>query len=330
MSKSGLQTTRQFWTSEPGLGELRQIVLPRKGRNEVQVRTRFSGISRGTESLVFRGEVPASQYRTMRAPFQEGDFPGPVKFGYSSVGVVEDGPDHLEGKDVFCLFPHQERYCVPAIEVLVLPDSVPASRAILAANMETAVNIVWDARPTVGDDIIVIGGGVVGLLSAYLCRDLPGAKVTVIDPNRAREPVANTLGLEYEAAPMATAAADLIIHASGQPDGLRSALEMAGAEGTVIEASWFGRQEVSLPLGEAFHSRRLKIKSSQVGRISPDRVPRWDRFRRLTLALRLLGNDRLDALITGESRFEELPRVLSDLSSNPGDSLCHRIRYTEA
>jgi len=294
------------------------------------VRTRFSGISRGTESLVFRGEVPASQYRTMRAPFQEGDFPGPVKFGYSSVGVVEDGPGHLEGKDVFCLFPHQERYCVPEIEVLVLPDSVPASRAILAANMETAVNIVWDARPTVGDDIIVIGGGVVGLLSAYLCRDLPGAKVTVIDPNRAREPVANTLGLEYEAAPMATAAADLIIHASGQPDGLRSALEMAGAEGTVIEASWFGRQEVSLPLGEAFHSRRLKIKSSQVGRIAPDRVPRWDRFRRLALALRLLENDRLDALITGESRFEELPRVLSDLSSNPGDSLCHRIRYTEA
>lgn len=294
------------------------------------MRTRFSGISRGTESLVFRGEVPASQYRTMRAPFQEGDFPGPVKFGYSSVGVVEDGPGHLEGKDVFCLFPHQERYCVPEIEVLVLPDSVPASRAILAANMETAVNIVWDARPTVGDDIIVIGGGVVGLLSAYLCRDLPGAKVTVIDPNRAREPVANTLGLEYEAAPMATAAADLIIHASGQPDGLRSALEMAGAEGTVIEASWFGRQEVSLPLGEAFHSRRLKIKSSQVGRIAPDRVPRWDRFRRLALALRLLENDRLDALITGESRFEELPRVLSDLSSNPGDSLCHRIRYTEA
>ena len=329
MTKSVFQTTRQFWVSEPGVGELRQVVLPRKRENEILVRARFSGISRGTESLVFRGDVPPSQYQTMRAPFQEGDFPGPVKFGYSSVGVVEEGSDRLQGKNVFCLFPHQDRYCVPETEVFVLPDSVPESRAILAANMETAVNIFWDARPTAGDHIIVVGGGVVGLLVAYLCGDLPGSEITVIDPNPAREEVAHTLGVNYEATPMPVDGVDLVIHASGHPEGLRSALQMVGVEGTVIEASWYGKQEVSLPLGEAFHSRRLRIKSSQVGRIAPDRVPRWDRFRRLALALRLLENDRLDVLITGESRFEELPSVLSRLSGNPGDSLCHRIRYTK-
>lgn len=320
-------TARQFWISAPGQAEIRCADLAPPGEGEVLVRARYSGISRGTEALVFRGEVPRSQYAAMRAPFQQGELPGPITYGYSSVGTVEEGPDHLAGRTVFCLHPHQDLYCVPEGAVHPVPERVPAARAVLAANMETAVNIVWDARPSPGDEIVVIGGGVVGLLAASLCRDLPGACVTVVDPNRARAVVAEALGLAWRAGAPAGAAADLVIHASGNPQGLRAALDVAGADATVVEASWFGTREVALPLGERFHAGRLQIRSSQVGRVPAHRAPRWTAARRLRLALRLLTDERLDRLITGESRFDELPAVLAALARNPGDALCHRIRY---
>lgn len=322
-------TARSFWIRTPGHGEILRADLPPRQAGEVLVRARYSGISRGTEALVFRGAVPPSQHAAMRAPFQEGEFPGPVKYGYSSVGTVEEGPERLRGRTVFCLHPHQDRYCAPAEAVHVVPAGVPAPRAVLAANMETAVNVVWDARPGPGDAIVVIGGGVVGLLAATLCRDLPGAEVTVVDPNRSRGAVAAALGLAYSPDPPAGAAADLVVHASGQPDGLRAALAAAGREATIVEASWYGAAQVALPLGEAFHARRLTLRSSQVGRVPPHRAPRWSRRRRLGLALALLADPRLDALVTGESGFDELPAVLAALAARPGDALCHRIRYPD-
>ena len=324
-----MPTARSFWIRAPGHGEIVSAELPRRQAGEVLVRTTYSGISRGTEALVFRGAVPPSQHAAMRAPFQEGEFPAPVKYGYSSVGVVEDGPDRLRGRTVFCLYPHQDRYCVPAAAVHPVPAGVPPSRAVLAANVETAVNVVWDARPGPGDEIVVVGGGVVGLLVATLCRDLPGARVTVVDPNRARAAVAVALGLEYSPDPPAGATADLVIHASGHPEGLRAALALAGREATIVEASWYGTSQVTVPLGEAFHARRLTIRSSQVGQVPPDRAPRWSRGRRLALALALLDDARLDALVTGESAFDELPAVMAMLAAQPGDTLCHRIRHVD-
>ena len=321
------EIARQFWIETPGRGAVRTAALPPPEAGEVLVRTLHSGISRGTEALVFRGAVPPSQYAAMRAPFQEGDFPGPVKYGYSSVGTVEEGPDRLQGRTVFCLYPHQDRYRVPAAAVHPVPDGVPAGRAVLAANMETAVNIAWDARPAAGDEILVVGGGVVGLLAATLCRDVPGARVTVVDPNRSRAPTADALGLRYRTEVPAGAAVDLVIHASGRAEGLRDALGAAGVEATIVDASWYGSSEVPLPLGEAFHARRLTIRSSQVGRVPPDRAPRWTTARRLALALELLADDRLDVLLTGESPFDDLPAVLERLASDPGDTLCHRLRY---
>ena len=320
---------RSFWIRTPGHAEIVSGELPPRQAGEVLVRTRYSGISRGTEALVFRGAVPPSQHAAMRAPFQEGEFPGPVKYGYSSVGIVDEGPDRLVGRTVFCLYPHQDRYCVPAEAVHPVPERVPPSRAVLAANMETAVNVVWDARPAPGDEIVVIGGGVVGLLAATLCRDLPGAHVTVVDPNRSRAAVAAVLGLAYSSDPPGGGTADLVIHASGHPDGLRAALAVAGREATIVEASWYGTSQVALPLGEAFHARRLTIRSSQVGQVPPDRAPRWSRGRRLGLALALLADARLDALVTGESSFDELPAVLAALATQPGDTLCHRIRHVD-
>ena len=321
-------TVRQFWIQSPGVGQIRRADLAQRQDDEVLVRTLYSGISRGTEALVFRGEVPPSQHQAMRAPFQEGEFPGPVKYGYCSVGEVLEGPDSLVGRVVFCLYPHQDIYHVTATAVTPLPDQLPAGRAVLAANMETAIGAVWDARPQVGDRVVVIGAGVVGLFVGWLCRQTAGADVTVVDINPSRESVARVLDLPFFTELPAKADADLVIHASGQPEGLRSALAVAGVEATIVEVSWYGGRAVPLPLGEAFHARRLTIKSSQVGRLSPLQTPRWTHARRMTLALDLLRDDRLDALITAESGFEELPDVMARLSQEPGDTLCHRIRYS--
>lgn len=318
---------RQFWIRSPGVGEIVAAPLAPQQEGEVLVRALFSGISRGTEATVFRGEVPASQRDAMRAPFQEGDFPGPVKYGYSSVGEVISGPRELVGRKVFCLYPHQDLYRVPADAVTVLPDDVPPERAVLGANAETALNATWDAEGLRADRVVVVGGGVVGLLVAWLFARSPGADVLVhdVDPGRAR--VAASLGLRFTTDSTVGADAPLVVHASGTEAGLRSALASAGVEGTILEMSWFGSRSVSLPLGEAFHSRRLTLKSSQVGRIPPHRAREWDHRRRLAAAIRLLSDPRLDVLISGESAFEELPAVMARLARDGAGALCHRIRY---
>jgi len=301
--------------------------LPERQEGDVQVRSLYSGISRGTETLVFRGEVPPSQYEAMRAPFQEGDFPGPVKYGYASVGEVEEGPEALVGQTVFCLYPHQDRYIVPSSAVVALPSAVPPERAILAANMETAINAVWDARPGPGDRVVVFGAGVVGSLVAWLCGQLPGSHVLLVDPDGSRRSVAERVGVHFSETPPEGADADLVVHASGNPAGLVDALAVAGPEAVVLEVSWFGDKSVPLPLGEAFHARRLTIRSSQVGRIPVDRTPRWSYARRMALALELLADPVLDCLVTGESTFDELPDLMASLAEDAAGVLCHRIRY---
>ena len=324
-------TSLAFWTVSPGRGELRPAALRPPTVGEVRVRSLYSGVSRGTESLVFRGEVPESEYQRMRAPFQEGDFPGPVKYGYISVGVVEDGMGAeaaaLRGRTVFCLHPHQARYVVPVSAVIPLPPDLPPARAVLAANMETAINACWDGAPGVGDRIAVVGAGVVGSLVAWLCAQIPGTEVELIDVDPGRARLAAALGLTHRLPAAARAECDLVFHASGHPAGLSTALELAAQEASVIEMSWYGRTPVSVPLGGAFHARRLNIKSSQVGHIPPQRGPRWTYRRRLELALSLLVDPRLDALISGETAFQDLPALMQRLAHTPAGALCERIRY---
>ena len=320
---------RAFWVVAPGRGEIRHEVLRDASQDDVVVQTLFSGISRGTESLVFTGRVPESERTRMRAPFQEGEFPAPVKYGYASVGRVERGPNGVVGRTVFVLHPHQTRYVVPASSVHVLPADVPAARAVLTANLETALNGLWDARPHVGDRVVVIGGGTVGCLVAWLASRLPGCEVQLVDLNPARARVAQALGVSFALPADAAREADLVVHASGSPEGLTLGLDLAGVEATVVEMSWFGDRQVSLPLGGAFHSKRLTIRSSQVGQISPVQRPRWDTRRRMAQALSLLSDDTLDVLITGESRFDDLPDVMAQVVDSPGGVLCHRITYEE-
>ena len=329
MSKKN--TTREFWVQQPGRGEIVTGRLDPIGPGDVLVRALCSGISRGTESLVFRGQVPESRYEAMRAPFQDGVFPAPVKYGYISVGVVEDAGedvDGLIGARVFCLHPHQDRYVVPASAVTVLPPELPQGRAVLAANMETAVNAVWDAQVSIGDRVLVVGAGVVGLLIAWLIARIPSTDVMIVDPNTTRRSAAEHLGVYFASEAPSGIDADVVVHASGNPDGLSTALAAAGTEGRVVEVSWFGDRPVTLPLGEAFHDRRITIRSSQVGRLPPDRAPRWSYARRMAVALDLLADEALDVLVTGESEFGDLPEVMERLAHSGEDTLCHRIRYS--
>lgn len=324
------ETAHAFWTVGPERGELREERLPSLGQDDVRVETHYSGVSRGTESLVWRCSVPASQYRAMRAPFQQGDFPFPVKYGYSAVGRVVEGPAALTGRMVFCLHPHQTAFVVPADRVVPLPEGLPAARAVLAANMETAVNALWDAGPRVGDRIAVIGAGTVGGLVARLAAAVPGTDVTLVDTDPGRADLADHLGCRFAAPGDAPADCDLVVHASGNPAGLETALGIAGVEATVVEMSWYGDRPVSLPLGEAFHSRRLTLLSSQVGMVSPARRVRRSYADRMATALRLLVDPVFDTMITGESDFDSLPESMARLAADGAGILTHRIRYAAA
>lgn len=323
------RTARAYWLAEPGSGEIRTVIVPDPGAGDVLVRTLVSGVSRGTESLVFRGAVPESQYDVMRAPFQEGDFPGPVKYGYLNVGVVEAGPDDLVGWTVFCLYPHQTAYVVPAEAVAVVPDGVPARRAVLAGTVETAVNALWDARPLVGDRIVVVGAGMVGLCAARLLAGVPGATVTVVDTDASRADVAAALGVRFASPAQTPRDLDGVVHASGTSAGLQLSLDLIGADGTVTDLSWYGDTPVELRLGGRFHSARLGVKASQVGEVAESRRGRRTTAERRALALELLRDPAFDALLTGESTFDELPEVMGKLASGSLPALCHTIDYTD-
>ena len=322
-------TARAFWLREPGVGEIRRVEVRDPGPGEVLVTTLRTGVSRGTETLVFRGGVPADQAVQMRAPFQEGDFPGPVKYGYLNVGRVDQGPPDLLGRTVFCLFPHQTAYVVPAAAVVAVPDDVPPDRAVLAGTVETAVNALWDAAPLVGDRVAVVGGGMVGLCVARLLTGVPGAEVTVVDVDPERAGVVTALGARFAPPADAPGDRDLVVHASASAAGLQLSLDLLAPEATVVDLSWYGDTEVSLRLGGAFHSRRLSVRASQVGAVSPARRGRRSTKDRLRLALELLRDPAYDALVTGSSPFDELPEVLRGLSDGSLPALCHTVTYGE-
>jgi len=321
------EIAQALWYSRPGQAEIRRETLAPLGADEVRVRALYGALSRGTEALVLAGRVPQSEFERMRAPFMAGHFPFPVKYGYATVGRIEGGPEGLSGRTVFTLHPHQDLFNIPASAAIVLPENLPPQRAVLAANMETALNAVWDAAPGPADRIAVVGAGVVGSLVAYLCGRLPGAEVTLIDINPARAELAKALGVSFAGPETAKGDCDLVVHASGNAAGLDTALGLAGEEATVLELSWYGDGAVTAPLGGAFHSRRLRLVSSQVGRIAPSHRPRWTHGRRLAAALALLADARLDALLAPAVAFQDLARRLPDILDARSGILCQPITY---
>jgi threonine dehydrogenase-like Zn-dependent dehydrogenase len=325
------ENAQALWYTAPGRAEIRSEPLPAGlAPGEVRVEALYGGISRGTERLVFTGRVPASEYGRMRAPFMFGDFPFPVKYGYATVGRVVAGAAIPAGRTVFGLHPHQTAFVVPAERVTLVPADVPPARAVLAANMETALNAIWDAAPGPADRIAVVGAGVVGCLCAYLAARLPGAAVTLIDIDGRRAAVAAGLGAGFAQPDAAPEDCDLVIHASASAAGLATALRLAGAEAKVVELSWYGEGDVAVPLGGAFHSRRLQLVSSQVGQVAPSHRPRWSHARRLAAALALLADPALDALIAPAVAFGDLPAALPRILTGPDGVLCQLIRYPGA
>lgn len=325
-----LPDARAFWVSSPGHGEIRAATLSEPGPADVLVRTLHSAVSRGTEALVFRGGVPDDQHDVMRAPFQEGEFPGPVKYGYLNVGRVEAGPDGLRGRTVFCLYPHQTRYVVPAASVVPIPRTVPARRAVLAGLVETALNALWDAAPRIGDRVAVVGAGAVGCCLARLLVGIPGVSVQLCDVDGGRADVAARIGVEFRTPRTAEGGCDLVFHTSATGDGLQLALRLLADEARVYDLSWYGDRPVRLELGGRFHSARLGIVSSQVGRVAPARRDRHSPHERLQIAVGLLHDPAFDELLTGQSAFEDLPDVLPHLADGSLPAVCHTIRYPEA
>lgn len=318
---------RSIWYTRKGIVELRAAPMAPPGPDEALVRALFSGISRGTERLVLNGAVSAGEWERMRAPLQEGAFPFPVKYGYCATGIVEDGPQELVGRTVFCLHPHQDYFVAPAAMLVPVPDGIPARRATLAANMETALNAVWDAGAGPADRIVVVGAGVVGLLVAYLAARLPGSEVTLVDIEPARAAQAAQLGVRFAAPDAAPKDADIVFHTSATASGLTAAIAAGGMEASVVEMSWYGDTPVSVSLGGTFHSRRLKLISSQVGQVSPSRRPRWGYRRRLEAALGLLQDPALDALVGEEMAFEDAPTALPAVLAPGAKGLAPVIRY---
>nr|WP_221935387.1 zinc-binding alcohol dehydrogenase [Janibacter cremeus] len=301
--------------------------MPSPGPDEVLVRALFSGISRGTEALVLRGEVPPDQYEVMRAPLQQGDFPGPVKYGYLSVGVVEDGPAHLLDRTVFCLHPHQTRYVVPADAVVPVPDDVPAQRAVLTGALETAVNGLWDVPPLIGDRISVVGGGMVGCCAARLLARFPGVEVTLVDVDDARGSVAEALGVGFARPEQAKGGQDLVIHTSASSAGLQTSLDLLRSEGTVLDLSWYGTRGVELALGGSYHSGRLRIRSSQVGTVADARRGHRSPTERTAVSLQLLRDNAFDVLLTGATPFAQLPQVMTEVCEGRRPAICHVVTY---
>jgi threonine dehydrogenase-like Zn-dependent dehydrogenase len=318
-----------LWYVGPGRAELRKEEIAAPTNGEVQVRALFGAISRGTERLVYHGRIPSSEYQRMRAPYMVGQFPFPVKYGYSIVGRVEAGPARLQSRLVFALHPHQSLFNIPAADIAPLPDDIPGERAVLAANMETALNAVWDGAPGPADRVAIVGGGVVGLLVAYLCSRLPGANVTLVDVAPARAALAHAVGARFALPDAAPRDCDLVFHASGSGEGLRHALSLAGEEASIIELSWYGSADVTAPLGQAFHSRRLRLISSQVGKVAPSRRPRWTRERRLAAALALLADATLDGLLAQPVCFTDLPGKLAAVFDPNSELACQPIRYPQ-
>lgn len=321
------EPSRQLWCVAPGRYELRHAPLDERQADTLTIRTIASGISRGTERLVLEGRVPPTEYESMRAPYQKGAYPFPVQYGYQSVGVVEAGPEEWLGRTVFALHPHQDLYRLPASAVTPVPEGIPAPRATLAANMETALNALWDSGAGPGDRITIVGGGVVGLLLTALAAGLPGAEVMLVDVRPDRETLAQSFGAAFVLPEAVGDDADIVFHASASAAGLKTALAAGGFEARIVEVSWYGDRTPAVPLGESFHSRRLQLIGSQVGAVSPSRRPRWPHARRLAKALALLDDARFDRLVTHVVPFEQAPTRLPQLVSNGEDALAILLDY---
>lgn len=310
------------------------------GEGEVTVEAEASAISHGTELLVYRGDVPADL--ALDLPTLEGSFGFPIKYGYASAGRVVAAGRGVEsprvGDAVFVHHPHQTRYTVPAESTILLPNGTPLEHGAFLANLETAVNVVLDAHPHLGDRVAVLGQGVVGLLVTLLLRRTGVDLIVTIDGHERRRRLSREVGADLALEPGPAAESelwsrsagrgmDLVIEASGNADALNTAIRCLGFQGTLVVCSWYGTKPAALSLGDAFHRRRLRIISSQVSSVDPALAPRWDRERRCDLARRLLSRLPLDGLISHRVPFERAAEAYRLITEHPEETVQVVLTY---
>jgi 2-desacetyl-2-hydroxyethyl bacteriochlorophyllide A dehydrogenase len=319
---------RELWFLAPERVEIREAPPPERAPAQLRLRALASGISQGTELLLYRGEGPT--------PFDPSlDEPGaptyPRRYGYAFVGeVAESPPGELEaGTRVFALLPHGDAHCVAATAVRVLPSEIPTQRAVLAANLETALNVIWDGGVGLGDDVWIIGGGVVGLLAGHLAKRAGARRVGLSEPSAGRRRAALALGFDHACAPeqLPSATADVVVEASGNPACLDAAIRLSREEGTIVVASFYGQRSAAVALGAEFHRRRLTLRSSQVSRLPPGRSVRWSFDRRFAEVVELLKNPALDALLEPAVPLEQAAAVYARLARAPGEALQTIFHY---
>lgn len=337
--RQGIPATA-LWFPRARTVELRREVLPAPGPGEVRVRALASGLSHGTEMLVYRGEVPAGtglDLSTLR-----GSFAFPISYGYASVGRVVSAAEDVDaprpGDLVFVHHPHQTGYVVPASLPVILPADLPPELGVFLANVETAINVMLDAHPRLGERVVIFGQGVVGLLLTQLARRTGVERIVTVDPIPLRRELSLRVGADVSLAPGDSVAAklrdltggvgaDLAVEASGNPAALAAALNCVAAEGTVVVSSWYGTKEVTLPLGEAFHRGRIRLVSSQVGSIDPALTARWNHRRRLDLARDLLPTLLLAPLITHRVPFVDAAEAYALVDRHHGESVQVVLSY---
>lgn len=306
-----------LWLVDKRKYQILPVPLPNgTNKSDIVLKMRVSGVSRGTERLVFNAQVPETEYERMRAPRQTGHFPYPVLYGYCAVADIIDGPAALIGRSAFCLNPHQDYFTAPLEALTFLPETLPARRAVLLANMETALNGIWDSGISAGDKVTVIGAGVIGLLIGFLASRIPATTITVID-TQDRSKLAGLFGCQFETTPQQGLEADVVFHCSASDSGLQTAFACAGMDSAIVEMSWYGNKSLTLNLGGAFHSKRLRLIGSQVGQIPATHKARWTYQRRMDRALALLDDPRLDELLTHAIAFTDAPQALPSLLDDP-------------
>jgi 2-desacetyl-2-hydroxyethyl bacteriochlorophyllide A dehydrogenase len=318
---------KSLWFEEAGKAVFREDELPDLRKGWCCIDTSYSAISPGTERLVFLGDVPNDLFSQMKTAYMGGDFAFPLKYGYSLVGRIIDGSFERIGQTVHILHPHQNRCVVREEDAFPVPDDIPSKRATLASNMETAVNAVWDSGLTIGERALVVGFGIVGSLVARLLSFFPGVEVTITDNNPLKLSLAEKMEFDVQSPDNKSNAFDVAFHASGDPNGLQSAIDSVGFEGRVVELSWYGKKEVSLNLGGSFHSMRKKILSSQVSSIPPQFRSKWDFNKRKSLVFEFLARDVFDTHITHSYPFDDLVRVFDDLKTPPTEGLSYLVVY---
>ena len=320
-----MRKARALWHTSASQSQIKEVEL--SANPACVVKSLYSLISTGTERLVSRGQVPHALYASMKVPYMEGEFSFPVKYGYSLVGEVQEGPEEILGKKVHLLHPHQDYCRVQASELTVLPGEVPPLRATLASNLETALNSIWDSGVSVGDRVLVVGFGIIGSLTARLLQSIAGVEVWVYDLDAQRSELASASG--FHIVDRMLYDFDIAFHCSSSSKGLQSCIDHIGFEGKVMEMSWYGEQAVELQLGGSFHQQRKQIISSQVSSIPSNHRARWDFNRRKAVVMELLKNPAYDQHLGEQVPFDKVPALFGNIRKGSLSALSWVIAYDQ-